>query len=295
MNYYMGDREKNVGFAAVLNILFTVLEMIGGFLTNSLALIADALHDFGDSFALIVAWYAERKAKKPATSKMTFGYRRLSLLSAAFATIVLIGGSLVVLSQAIPRLISPEPVNAGGMVLIAVIGIAINGLAFLRLKKGISENEKILSWHLLEDFLGWIVLLTGSIIMRFWNKPIIDPIMTIGFTIFVFWGVSKNAKEILNLLLEGVPENIDIDEIKESILSVEGVTMVHDIHIWSLEGETDILTAHIVVEEKYLQESDTIKQSIKSKLEKHHIEHSTLELESEGLCSETECIFEPNK
>jgi cobalt-zinc-cadmium efflux system protein len=295
MDYYMGDREKNVGFAAILNILFTVIELIGGFLTNSLALIADALHDFGDSFALIVAWYAERKAKEPATRQMTFGYRRLSLLSAAFATIVLIAGSLLVLSQAIPRLISPEPVNAGGMVLIAVIGIAINGLAFLRLKKGLSANEKILSWHLLEDFLGWIVLLTGSIIIRFWNKPIIDPIMTIGFTIFVLWGVSKNAKEILNLLLEGFPENINIDEIKKTILSVEGVKMAHDIHVWSLEGETDILTAHIIVEDKYLQEPDKIKETIKNKLEKQHIEHSTLELESEGLCSQTECVFESNK
>lgn len=218
-----------------------------------------------------------------------------SLLSAAFATIVLIAGSLVVLSQAIPRLISPEPVNAGGMVLIAVIGIAVNGLAFLRLKKGLSENEKILSWHLLEDFLGWIVLLTGSIIIRFWNKPIIDPIMTIGFTIFVLWGVSKNAKEILNLLLEGVPENINIDEIKKTILSVEGVKRVHDIHVWSLEGETDILTAHIIVEDKYLQEPDKIKETIKSKLEKQHIGHSTLELESEGFCSQTECIFKSNK
>jgi cobalt-zinc-cadmium efflux system protein len=291
----MGDREKNVGFAAVLNILFTFIELIGGFLTNSLALIADALHDFADSLALILAWYAEKKAKKPATSKMTFGYRRLSLLSAAFTTIVLIAGSLLVLSQAIPRLINPEPVNAEGMALIAVVGVTINGLGYFRLKKGISQNEKILSWHLLEDILGWIVLLTGAIIMRFWDKPIVDPIMTIGFTIFVVWGVSKNAKETLNLLLEGVPEYIDIDEIRESILSVEGVKRVHDLHIWSLEGETDILTAHIIVENKYLQAPDKIRQSIKNKLEKHHIEHSTLELEGEGLCSDTECIFELNK
>jgi cobalt-zinc-cadmium efflux system protein len=291
----MRDREKNVGFAAALNILFTVIELIGGFLTNSLALIADALHDFADSLALLMAWYAEKKAKKPATSKMTFGYRRLSLLSAAFTTIVLIAGSLLVLSQAIPRLINPEPVNAEGMALIAVIGVTINGLGYFKLKKGISQNEKILSWHLLEDILGWIVLLTGAIIMRFWDKTIVDPIMTIGFTIFVLWGISRNAKETLNLLLEGVPEYIDIDEIKGSILSVEGVKKVHDLHIWSLEGETDILTAHIIVEDKYLQAPDKIRQSIKNKLEEHHIEHSTLELEGEGLCSDTECIFELNK
>lgn len=291
----MGDREKNVGFAAFLNILFTILEVIGGLLTNSLALLADALHDFGDSLALIIAWYAEKKAKKPATSKMTFGYRRLSLLSAAFTTIVLISGSLFVLSQAIPRLVSPEPVNADGMVFIAVIGVTINGTGYFRLKKGLSQNEKILSWHLLEDILGWVVLLTGAIIMRFWDKPVIDPIMTIGFTVFVLRGAFKNAKETFNLLLEGVPADINIDEIKEVILSVEGVKMAHDIHIWSLEGETDILTAHVVVEDRYLQAPDKVRQSIKSKLEEHNIEHSTLELEGEGLCSATECIFESNK
>jgi cobalt-zinc-cadmium efflux system protein len=243
----MGDREKNVGSAAALNILFTVIEVIGGFLTNSLALLADALHDFADSFALIIAWYAEKKAKKPATSKMTFGYRRLSLLSAAFTTIVLITGSFFVLSQAIPRLINPEPVNAKGMVFIAIIGITINGLGYFRLKKGMSQSEKILSWHLLEDILGWIVLLTGAIIMSFWNKPVIDPIMTIGFTVFVLRGAFKNAKETFNIFLEGVPEYIDIDEIKESILSVKGVKKVHDLHIWSLEGETHILTAHVIL------------------------------------------------
>lgn len=291
----MGDREKNVGLAAALNILFTVIELIGGFLTNSLALIADALHDFADSFALIIAWYAEKKAKKPATSKMTFGYRRLSLLSAMFTIVVLVIGSLFVLTQAIPRLISPEPVNAEGMVLIAVIGVTINGLGYFRLKKGMSQSEKVLSWHLLEDILGWVVLLTGSIIMRFWNKPVIDPIMTIGFTVFVLWGVSKNAKEVLNLLLEGVPEYIDIDEIKKSILSVEGVKMIHDLHVWSLEGETDLLTAHVIVEDKYLQTPDKMRQAIKIKLEEHHIEHSTLELEGEGLCSGKECIFESKK
>jgi len=291
----MGDREKNVGFAASLNILFTIIEIIGGLLTNSLALLADALHDFADSIALIVAWLAEKKAKQPATSKMTFGYRRLSLLSAVFATIVLIAGSLFILSQAIPRLINPQPVNSEGMILIAIIGVIINGLGYFRLKKGLSQNEKILSWHLLEDILGWVVLLIGAIIIRFWDKPVIDPLMTLGFTVFVLWGVSKNAKKTFNLLLQGVPENINIDEIRESILSVKGVKMVHDIHVWSLEGETDVLTAHIVIEDEHLQNPDKIKESIKNKLAKHHIEHSTLELEREGFCSETECIFESNE
>lgn len=288
----MSDREKNVGFAALLNILFTIIELIGGFLTNSLALLADSLHDFADSLVLIVAWFSEKQAKKPATNRMTFGYRRLSLLSAIFSAVVLIAGSLFILSQTIPRLINPQPVDAEGIILIAIIGVIVNGVGYFRLQKGISQNEKVLSWHLLEDILGWIVLLIGAIIIRFWDQPVIDPLMTIGFTVFVLWSVSKNARETFTIFLQGVPETINVDEVKESILLVEGVKKVHDIHIWSLEGETNIFTAHIVVKEGYQQSSDKIKRSIKSQLEKYNIKHSTLELESEVFCSETECIFD---
>lgn len=288
----MGDRQKNIGLAASLNVLFTIIEIIGGILTNSLALLADALHDFGDSCVLILAWFAERKAKEPATDRMTFGYRRLSLFAAFFAAIVLITGSLFILSQAIPRLLNPEPVNAEGMILVALIGVTINGIGYLRLRTGMSQNEKVLSWHLLEDISGWVILLIGSIIIRFWDKPVVDPIMTIGFTFFVLWGVTRTSKETFNLLLQGVPEHIDIDGIKESVMEVEGVKMIHDIHVWSLEGETDILTSHIVVEDEYLQRPDVIKKAVKTILKKHGIEHSTLELESEGHCSEKECIFE---
>jgi len=292
----MADREKNVGFAASLNILFTLIEVVGGLLTNSLALLADALHDFVDSFALIVAWLAERQAKKPATEKMTFGYRRLSLLSALFAAVVLVAGSLFILSQAIPRLLNPEPVDAGGMIVIALIGVTINGLGYFRLKKGLSQNEKVLSWHLLEDILGWIVLLIGAVIMRYWNAPIIDPIMTIGFTAFVLWGVSRNARETFNLLLQGVPSHIDTDEVNNLILSVKGTKKVHDMHIWSLEGEISILTAHVIVEDQYLlQNPDEIRQLIKDKLEDYGIEHSTLELESEGSCYNKQCVFNLNE
>lgn len=291
----MADRAKNVGFAASLNILFTFIGVVGGLLTNSMALLADAMHDFVDSVALVVAWLAERQAKRSATSRMTFGYRRLSLLSALFAALVLVIGSLYILSQAIPRLINPEPVEAGGMIIIALIGITINGLGYFRLKKGLSQNEKVLSWHLLEDILGWIVLLIGAVIMRYWNAPIIDPIMTIGFTAFVLWGVSRNARETFNILLQGVPSHIDMDEVYKAILSVEGVKKVHDLHVWSLEGETDILTAHVTVEDRYLLEKpDEIKRVIKEKLEAVHIEHSTLELESEGFCSGKECVLESN-
>ncbi len=288
----MGHRAKNVGFAALLNIFFTIIEIVGGILTNSLALLADALHDLGDSIVLIVAWFAEKKSDKPADLKRTFGYRRLSLLSSLFAAIVLIAGSLFILSKTIPRLISPEHVDASGMIIVAIIGIIVNSIGFIKLKKGLSQNEKILSWHLLEDMLGWIVLLTGSILIKFSDNHIIDPIMTIGFTVFVLWGVTKNIRETFNLLLEGVPQHINIEKIKKSVRTIKGVIGIHDVHVWSLEGETGILTAHVIVEDKYLKNPDKIRKSIKNNLAKHNIEHSTLELESEKYCSGKECSFE---
>ncbi len=279
-------REENVKFAAGLNIVFTLIEIVGGLLTNSLALLADALHDFGDSIALVVAWWAERKAKTPADNKMTFGYHRLSLLSSVFAAVVLISGSLLILSKAIPRLIKPEHVDAQGMILIAVIGLVINSLGFLKLRQGISQNEKILSWHLLEDMLGWLVLLAGSVIIKFWDTHVIDPLMTIGFTVFILWGAGRNFKETVDLLMEGVPNYINREQVKKVMLSVQGVVDVHDLHIWSLEGETNLLTAHVVVDKGMgLRDLETIKDMIKNKVKSLRIGHLTIEFEAQkGKC-----------
>jgi cobalt-zinc-cadmium efflux system protein len=285
----MPKRERSVQLAALLNVGFTILEIVGGFWTNSLAILSDALHDFGDSTALLVSWLFERGARKSPDISRTFGYQRLSLFSALFSAIVLIGGSLVIISQAIPRILNPETVNSTGIVGIAIVGIFFNGLGFFLLKKGESLNEKVLSWHLLEDVLGWVVILVGGIIIHFWDIYLLDPIMTLGLTVFILYNVSKNLKEAVNILLEGVPKHININEVKRDLSAISGVLGLHDIHIWSLEGETDILTAHIVVEEELLKHPDETRKAIKEVLRKHHIEHSTVELESRHFCSGIEC------
>jgi cobalt-zinc-cadmium efflux system protein len=283
------DKARNITWAIVLNLGFTLVEIIGGLLTNSLTILSDALHDFGDSLVLILAWVAEKKAQTKPDQKRTFGYKRLTLGAALITSIVLVSGSLFILSQAIPRLFNPQPVNAEGMVALAIIGIIFNGLGFLKLKSGQSLNQKALTWHLLEDVLGWIVVLVGSVIMYFWQNPIIDPLMTIGYTLFILWGVSKNLKENINILLQGVPSHIDLNHIQEGLLKLVEVTSVHDMHVWSLDGETDIFTGHIVVQDKALKDMEVTKQRIKTELANHHIEHSTLELESESSCAGGAC------
>jgi cobalt-zinc-cadmium efflux system protein len=286
----MPEREKRVRFAAFLNFGFTIVEIVGGLWTNSLAILSDALHDFGDSIALLVSWLFERGAKKSPDTKYTFGYQRLSLFSALFAAAVLVGGSIVIIFQAIPRFFNPEPVNAFGMVGIAVFGIAFNGLGFFLLKRGESLNEKVLSWHLLEDVLGWIGVFVGGLIIFFWKFYLIDPIITVGLTAFILLNVTKNLKEAISILLQGVPKHINLEAVKHDLKTIKGVLEIHDIHIWSLEGETDVFTAHVVVDDETLEKRpQETKQTIKAALLKHHIEHSTIELEAKGQCAGMVC------
>lgn len=285
----MPEREERVRFAAFLNVAFTIIELVGGFWTNSLAILSDALHDFGDSIALLVSWLFERGARKSPDTSRTFGYQRLSLFSALFSASILIAGSIIIIFQAVPRFFNPETVNAFGMVGIAVIGILFNGAGFFLLKKGESLNEKVLSWHLLEDVLGWVGILVGGVIIYFWKVYLLDPIMTIGLTAFILYNVTKNLREAINILLQGVPEHINLEAVKKDLTAIKGVIDVHDIHVWSLEGETDIFTAHVVLDDETLKSPEPTKHAIKEKLQKHHIEHSTIELERKDYCSGTVC------
>jgi cobalt-zinc-cadmium efflux system protein len=286
----MARREERVRLAAFLNIAFTVIEVMGGVWTNSLAILSDALHDLGDSIAFFISWLFERGAKKSPNAKYTFGYQRLSLFSAIFSASVLVAGSIIIFYQAIPRLLSPETVNALGMVGLALIGVAFNALGFFLLKRGESLNEKVLSWHLLEDVLGWIVILVGGVVMYFWDFYLIDPIMTVALTAFIFYNVVKNLQEGVRILLQGVPKHINLEDVKRDIGAVKGVLGMHDIHIWSLEGETDVFTAHVVLDDATLEKQpEETKQIIREILLKHHLEHSTIEFESEGQCTGNVC------
>ncbi len=285
----MPEREENVRFAAFLNFAFTALELIGGFWTNSLAILSDAVHDFGDSIALLASWLSERGARRSPDTSRTFGYQRLSLFSAIFSASILIGGSTIIIFQAIARFFNPENVNSFGMIGIAVIGILFNGAGFFLLKRGESLNEKVLSWHLLEDVLGWVGILAGGVIIYFWKVYLLDPIMTIALTTAIVYSVAKNLREAINILLQGVPAHINLETVEKDITAIKGVIGVHDIHIWSLEGETDIFTAHVVLDDQTLKSPEPTKQRIKETLLGHHIEHSTIELERKDYCSGTIC------
>jgi len=283
------DEKSNIALAFFLNLFFTVIELIGGFLTNSIAIISDAVHDFGDSLSLGLAWYFQKLSKKESTKQYSYGYKRFSLLGAIINCVVLVVGSIYILSEAISRLFSPQATNAKGMFLLAIFGIIVNGFAVLRTRKGKSINERVVSLHLLEDVLGWAAVLIGSSVMYFTNWTIIDPILSLGIACFVLFNVFKNIKLVLPILLQGKPTEIEQNRIVEKLKNIKNIANIHDLHIWSLDEEYNVLTVHIILSEELpTEELAELKKLIRSTLKEEKIHHVTIEFEMQN----EECVFE---
>lgn len=282
-HHHSHDGESNIGIAFLLNISFTIIELIGGYMTNSVAIISDAVHDFGDSISLGMAWYFQKISKREKTDKYTYGYKRFSLLGAIINSIVLVVGSIYIISEAVPRLFSPQETSAKGMFALAIVGIIINGAAVLKTRTGDSINERVVSLHMMEDVLGWAAVLIGSAIMHFTGLTIIDPILSIGIAGFVLFNVYGNIKDVLPILLQGTPEHIDLNHIVEHVMELGEVEEVHDIHIWSLDEEYNIMTIHVVLKD-WLEEEKIVKlkSEIRSILEDEGVQHSTIEFESKS-------------
>ncbi|NNK80159.1 MAG: cation transporter [Flavobacteriales bacterium] len=283
-DHHQHDQDtKNIKVAFFLNLIFTVIELVGGILTNSVAILSDSLHDLGDTLSLGLAWYFQKLANKGRDSRFSYGYGRFSLLGALINSFVLLFGSIFILMETIPRLIRPEETNVEGMMVLAVLGILFNGAAVLRLKKGTSQNERVVSLHLMEDVLGWIAVLIGSIIMYFYDLPIIDPILSLLIAIYILSNVYKNLKSALSTFLQNVPQGITIGQVEHLMKEVDGVHSVHDLHIWSMDGEHHILTAHVVLEEGWAHEREVeVRNAMRDTLHKENIDHATLELEQKG-------------
>jgi cobalt-zinc-cadmium efflux system protein len=281
--------NKNLKIAFFLNLGFTIIEIIGGIYVNSIAIIADAIHDFGDSLSLGTAWYLQVKSNKAADKNFSFGYRRLSLFGALINCLVLIGGGIFAIYKTIGRFVEPEMPDAAGMMWFAFLGIAVNGYAAWKLSSGKSMNEKVVSWHLLEDVLGWVAVLIVSIILQFKNIPLLDPALSALITLYILWNAIKKLRETLFLFLQGKPRDIDKDEIITKIIAVKGVVSAHDTHIWSLDGEHHVFTTHVKLSSiNSVSELTSIKKEIKDIVALYDFEHYTVETD---LDEET-CVFE---
>ena len=275
--------STRIGWAFWLNFTFTIIEFIGGWLTNSVAIMADAVHDLGDTLSIGLAWYLSKLGKKASTEKYTYGFKRLSLMGVMINGVILIVGAVWILSEAIPRLANPEMPVTEGMMGLAVLGILVNGLAAYKLHGGHSMNEKVLNWHLIEDAMGWVAVLIVAIVLHFVNWPILDPILSIGFTLFILINVIRYVVQTMSLFLQGVPDLATRNAISKQLLSIKHVEEIHHVHFWSLDGEQHVLTAHVVINCLIDNEKlRALKQEVNERLTPFGLSHTTIEFELPG-------------
>ncbi|MBE6814144.1 MAG: cation transporter [Ruminococcaceae bacterium] len=278
--------EKNILIAFILNLSFAVFEFFGGIFTGSVAIVSDAIHDVGDATSIGISYFLEKKSKKKPDEKYTYGYLRYSVIGSVITTLILLVGSVIVIINAINKIMNPTEINYKGMIIFAVFGLVINFVAAFVTHGGGSLNQKAVNLHMLEDVLGWAVVLVGALIMNFTDIKIIDPLMSIGVSVFIFINAFKNLKEVLDLFLEKTPHGISIEEIKAHIFEIDGIEDVHHIHIWSMDGNSNFATMHVVTN----SDSHIIKEKVREELTEHGISHATLELEAVGEhCHENDC------
>ncbi|MGL4411672.1 MAG: cation diffusion facilitator family transporter [Bacteroidales bacterium] len=289
-NHENKDHEEvsRLSTAFFLNLIFSFIELIGGYLVNSVSILSDALHDFTDSVSLAIAWGLHKYSNKESDSIYTYGYKRFSLLSSIIISIFVLISSFFVIKESVFRIINPEPSNTVGMFLLSILGIVVNGIAVLKLKKGSSFNERAIMLHMLEDTLGWCAILIASIVMYFFDIPILDPILSIVIALWMIYNLFKNIRETSRVLFQRTPHNVDKSGLELKIGHIKGVLSIHDVHIWSLDGEKNILTLHLVMDKYYnLKELSAIKNEIRMISNQYNLEHVTIEFES----SDEDCFL----
>lgn len=277
--------DKNILVAFVLNLLFSVFELVGGLFTRSVAILSDSVHDFGDAVSIGLSYFLEKKSKRDADISHNYGYRRYSVLGGLITTAILLAGSIIMIKESIGRLIHPVSIDYDGMIILAVVGVVLNFVAALVTRHGDSINQKSVNLHMLEDVLGWIVVLVGAIIMHFTNISILDPIMSIGVATFIFIEALKNLFVISDIFLEKTPKDIDIPHLIAHLLEIEGVEDVHHFHVRSIDGVNNYATMHVVTNTSDLVE---LKAKIREELSEHKIVHTVIETEN-VTCNDTEC------
>jgi len=277
------ENKKHIIFGILLNGSFTIIEFIVGLLSNSLALISDALHDLTDTLALFLSLFAAKKAEEKPTLEKTYGFHRATILAAFVNAIVLVLLTIFIFYRAYLRILNPEPVEGLYVLGLAVVGIIFNGAIVLRLwkSKDSDVNLRSIFWHIGEDALGWVGVLIAGIVLVFTNFYLIDPIMSILIGLIVLRGAWGIIKETTNILLEGVPKEIDLKKVNKEIKRINKIKDVHDVHVWSVGSRYNVLTAHVVIPDMRICDTNKIIDKVNKMLkEKFNISHSTLAFES---------------
>lgn len=281
--------QRNIFIAFLLNLLFSAFEVVGGLLTGSVAIVSDAVHDLGDAAGIGISWLLEKKSKKQSDENYTYGYARYSVAGSLITNLILLAGSLAVIANAVGRLITPMPIRYNGMIVFAVVGVCVNFCAAYFTREGDSLNQKAVNLHMIEDVLGWAVVLVGAVVMKFTHLLWLDPLMSMGVSLFILVNALGNLKEVGVVFLERAPRHVEVAEIKKHISQIHGVEDVHHIHLWSMDGMSHCATMHLVTN----ADPARIKAAVRQELREHGIGHVTIELEtSDEDCPQRHCQVE---
>lgn len=285
--------ERYLIIALILTSTFLIAEVVGGIITSSLALISDAAHMLTDVVALVIALMAIRIAKRSSDLRRTFGYYRFEILAAAFNTILLFLVAIYIIYEAYERLYQPPEISSMGMLVIAAIGLIVNIISMRLLMSGKEKSLNIKSAYLevWSDMLGSIGVIIGAIIIRFTGWAFVDSIIAVLIGLWVLPRTWVLLKESINVLLEGVPEGLDLTQIKQACYKIQGVLDIHDLHVWAITSDKINLTAHVIVDSQYNFEDifANLRKLLKAQF---NIEHTTLQYETKKCLDDSNtCNF----
>ncbi|MDA8157592.1 MAG: cation diffusion facilitator family transporter [Deltaproteobacteria bacterium] len=287
--------EKSLKFAFLLTLIILIIEFSGAVISKSMALYSESGHVLVDASSLLLAWFAQIQVRKSPSEKNTYGYHRIGILAALLNSLLLLILSLILIYESYLRLVHPEKINSGIMIIFPLISLFINAVIGIKIHKGIEHNLNLKSsfFHILGDSLVSISIIAGGLIIYFTGINYIDPVIGLIISPLIAVGAFSVINETINILLEGVPKEIDFTEVKDEILKTPGVKNVHDLHIWSMSKSFKLLSAHILVEETAVKSSDIccIINNIQDTLaEKFNINHVVIQPElavcsaAEGFC-----------
>ena len=269
-------------FVMLLNFAITAAEIVGGIYSGSLSLISDALHNLSDGLAVIISYYAIKISGRQNDIKRTFGYRRASIMAALLNSSVLIGISVFLFKEAYVKFINPQTINGSMIIWVALISLVANALGVLLLEKGSHSDMNIKSTyiHLLSDVLSSVGVVIGGVLILFFKIYWVDPLLTVLISIYILKESLGILKDAINILMQGTPENIDINKIVEDLKKIDGVEDVHHVHVWSLDEHNINFEAHVNVRDMLVSETKKITESFEHILNEHHgINHTTLQFE----------------
>ena len=259
-----------------MNLTFNIIVIIGGLATNSMAILSDCIHDVSDTISIGLAWVLEKISQKNPSKNYSYGYERFSILGAVIISVFVIFMGFVILSEAIPRIFSPEGVDSSGMLIVAVVGIIFKSVSVYRLHKGETFNEKAILLHQLGDIFEWIAILILSLVLIFWKgSPNLDPYVSIGIAIWLIFNLGRNLYKSLEVLLQKVPDSFNSEEFYRQIMGLDGVRDIEDYHIWSLDGIDTIMTLKVNVDLK--KDTFLIKKEITEISKQYNVVDITIE------------------